>query len=240
MRRQSLISRRAGITLGAAVVASLAGGILASALIDPAEPPATAAPSVPVAGSASTEGRADDPRGGLPFGVKLWRTSAGETCAVLGNRSGDEITDPTGEQVYQPGPDEGSCVGERPTQEDLDVRRDTENYVGGGNKRNQATIIWGTAKQGIERVDVTVADQAQQVNVTDRGVFIAPFDGAIVGEVTLIAHRSDGSTSTRTLPAVPKEWADRIIHPETAAESAARAERDRQAGELHTGTSTHP
>lgn len=241
MTRERIISRRTGITLGAAVLASLVGGIVGSALIDPAEPPAAAAPAVPVAGSASTEGSAGDPRGGLPFGVKVWRTDSGQTCAVLGNRKGEEITDPTGQQVYRPGPDEGSCVGERPTDEDLDVRRDTENYVGGRREMNQATIIWGTAKAGITRVEVSVAEHpTRRVEVTDRGVFIAPFSGAILGEVQLVAHRQDGKTSTRVLPAVPKEWADRITNPETPAQSAARAERDRRAGALHSGTSAHP
>jgi hypothetical protein len=121
------------------VLAASAGVAAASVLLNGTEDPGVDSDAVP--GSASAEARADDPRGGLPFGVLVWRNAAGYTCAALGRRVGDRITDASGTRDY-PVDSGGGCVDLAALSGDLDVRRSGE-HRGQGSELEPVTVVWG-------------------------------------------------------------------------------------------------
>ena len=167
-----------------------------------------------VPGSQSAEGRADDPQGGLPFGVLVWRNKAGFTCAALGRRVGGRITDTTGARDY-PIEGGGGCVDLASLAGDLDVRRSGEHRSAGNSPADPVTVIWGLAKPGIAQVQAHVQSGIRVANVTRRGAFAISLPGAITSAIEIVAVADDQRRRSMTFPAVPAEIRDRILHPRT-------------------------
>lgn len=181
-----------------------------------------------VPGSQSAEGRADDPRGGLPFGVLVWRDEAGRTCAALGRRAGDAITDAGGKREYAIG-DGGGCVDRDTLAGDLDVRRSGEHGTPQGQGFAPLTVIWGLARPGITEVQVRADRSVRFAKVTARGAFVTTFPGAITTQLDIVALSDDGGRRTSTFPAAPAEIRDRILHPRSAEESRRELQRQQDA-----------
>jgi hypothetical protein len=194
-------------------VAISAGVATASMLLSNEAKPAIDSAAVP--GSQSAEARSDDPRGGLPFGVMVWHNEAGQTCAGLGRRVGDRITDPTGTRDYPVG-DGGGCVDLVSLSGDLDLRQTGEYRSDDGLRLDPVTVIWGLAKPGITEVQVHAGRGVQVVRVTRGHAFVTTFPGAITTGVDVVAVNDNGVRRTTTFPGMPPEIRDRVLHPRTA------------------------
>ena len=192
--------------------AALAGVATASALLNDGSDAPARASAVP--GSQSAEARADDPRGGFPFGVLVWRNEAGETCAALGRRVGERITDPSGERDY-PLEDGGGCVDLRSLPGDVDVRRSGEHRRESSSRLDSVTVVWGLAKPGIVEVRVRAERSVRVARVTPRGAFVMTFPGAMTSELDVVAVTEGDRQRSSTFPAVSSEIRDRILHPRT-------------------------
>lgn len=208
------LKRQRRVMVSALVIAAagLAGVATASALLD--DPPDAPVEPAAIAGSQSAEGRADDPRGGLPFGVVVWRNKAGETCAALGNRVGARITDSTGTRDY-PVDEGGGCLDLASLPGDLSVSVSGEHHLGQSPALNQVTVVWGLAKPGISEVQVGAGRSVRVAKVTPRGAFVVTFPGAITSALDLVAITDDRRRRPSTYPAVPAALRDRILHPRT-------------------------
>lgn len=193
------------------VLAASAGVAAASVLLNGTEDPGVDSDAVP--GSASAEARADDPRGGLPFGVLVWRNAAGYTCAALGRRVGDRITDASGTRDY-PVDSGGGCVDRAALSGDLDVRRSGE-HRGQGSELEPVTVVWGLARPGITQVAVHTERGSRVGSVTPRGAFVVVFSGAVTSALEAVAIRAGERRRATTFPAVPAAIRDRILHPRT-------------------------
>lgn len=204
--------RRFVVSALVTVLAASAGVATASVLLDGSEELGVDAEAVP--GSQSAEGRADDPRGGLPFGVLVWRNKAGFTCAALGRRVGDRITDPTGSRDY-PFESGGGCVDLRSLVGDLDVRRSGEHLSGNSSEPDPVTVIWGLARPGIAQVQLRTERSIRTANVGRRGAFAVTLPGAVTSALEIVAVTDDQRRRSTTFPAVPAEIRDRILHPRT-------------------------
>jgi hypothetical protein len=145
----------------------------------------------------------------------VWQNRAGQTCAALGHRVGDRITDPTGARDY-PVQDGGGCVDLTSISGDLDVRRSGEHRLGEGSGLNPVTVIWGLAKPGIAEVQVSTPRGTRVSRVTPRGAFAVTFPGAVISELDIVAVTTDQVRRPTTFPGVPPEMRDRVLHPRTA------------------------
>lgn len=199
------------VSLLVIVLAASAGVAAASVLLNGTEDPG--GNSDPVPGSASAEARADDPRGGLPFGVLVWRNAAGYTCAALGRRVADRITDASGTRDY-PVESGGGCVDLAALSGDLDVRRSSE-HRGQRAEPEPVTVVWGLARRGITQVQVRTERGDRVANVTPNGAFVVVFPGAVTSAFEAVAITNGERRRATTFPAVSAEIRDRILHPRT-------------------------
>ena len=170
-----------------------------------------------VAGSRSAEGSSDDPRGGPPFGVVVWNNAAGQTCAALGRRVGERVTDPSGTRDY-PIEEGGGCVDLASMSGDVDVRQSGEPRLGDSSAPNPVTVVWGLAKPGISQVQVRTEGSVRTAKVTARGAFVLTLPGAMTSAFEIAAMTGRELRSTTPFPAVSAEIRDRILHPRTGAE----------------------
>lgn len=231
-------SRRRVSALAAVMIAATGGLLLNASLNSGSGSTAKAELAVPVPGTVSTEGEADDPRGPVPFGTKVWKNSAGQTCAVLGHRVDGRLVGPDGTGDFQPAQGDGGCVDLDEMSGDLDVRRDGEFFYGTEKTVSHATVIWGLAKPGIRTVEArTDTGTARAATVTKRGVFLLVFPGAVTGRVDVVGTTGTGAEKAASLQAMPAEIRDRVLHPRTAEE--ARREIAEQDGGVPTGASAH-
>ena len=198
-------------SLVAIAIFGVAGVAAASALL--ADGGESAEDAAAVAGSESAEGRADDPRRGLPFGVLVWRNAAGLTCAALGRRVGDRITDASGSHDYRIA-DGGGCVDVASLPGDLDVRKSGEHPDRSGLA--PVTVIWGLAKRGVVEVRVRSERGYRVAKVTARGAFVTTFPGALAEALDVVAVTADDRRIPMTFPAAPAELRDRILNPRSA------------------------
>jgi hypothetical protein len=170
-----------------------------------------------VTGSRSAEGRADDPRGGPPFGVVVWKNEAGQTCAALGRRVGERVTDPSGMHDY-PIEEGGGCVDLASMPGDLDVRQSGEHGLGDSSVFNPVTVVWGLAKAGISQVQVRTERGVRTAKVTARGAFVLTLPGAMISAFDIAATTPTELRKTTTFPPASAEIRDRILHPRTGEE----------------------
>ncbi len=197
------------------VCAASAGVAAASVLLNNFSEPRSDSAVVP--GSQSAEGRADDPRGDLAFGVLVWRNEAGQTCAALGRRVRDRITDPAGLRDY-PVQDGGGCVDIDALAGDLDIRRTGEHRLGEGSRYDPVTVVWGLARPGVTEVQVRTTRSIRSAKVSPRGAFVMTFPGADAGSLDVVAVRNGDRQPPTTFPAASAEIRDRMLHPRSAEE----------------------
>jgi hypothetical protein len=192
-RRRRLMPRSAIAVTAAITIAATAGAATQLIETGPPVPPAPVADFTadqrPLAGSERVSGvQTADPIGGLPWGLRLYRSESGDPCVIVGRLRDGQVgllTGNTFRALPLSGP--GNCVHFEGRDRPLSMG--TRSFPPGDAP--ERTAIYGVASRLVTKI-VLISGIETRTLVPDKdGAYLAVFRGAPM--VTRIVYFADGS-----------------------------------------------
>lgn len=200
-RKGAPMRRRLGFLLALAI-SVIAGIVASSALTHGRDEEPDSRDTAPAPNSQSIDARTANPNGGPDLGVLVYKNREGRPCLTYGEVHGNEVGVGNRDTGFRrvPVAETGNCPGVvNPVAPSVvTVADDPGTAADEGH-----TIVLGLALSDVAQITLQGNGVQQTAKPGPRGGFITAFDRQISGEITLEAKRTDGSTSSMTLPALP-------------------------------------